>query len=42
MKIGRVVYVKPVDYRTLDQLRKSNPAWRLLVADNAPMIVTFL
>src|SRR5450759_2160682 len=32
----------PVDYRTLDQLRKTNPAWRLLVADNAPMIVSFL
>ncbi len=32
----------PVDYRTLDQLRKANPAWRLLVADNAPMIVSFL
>ncbi len=31
-----------MDYRTLDQLRKSNPAWRLLVADNAPMIVSFL
>jgi hypothetical protein len=31
-----------VDYRTLEQLRKSNPAWRLLVADNAPMIVSFL
>jgi hypothetical protein len=31
-----------VDYRTLDQLRKTNPAWRLLVADNAPMIVSFL
>jgi hypothetical protein len=31
-----------VDYRTLDQLRKTNPAWRLLVADHAPMIVSFL
>ena len=31
-----------MDYRTLDQLRKTNPAWRLLVADNAPMIVSFL
>jgi flagellar motility protein MotE (MotC chaperone) len=31
-----------VDYRTLEQLRKTNPAWRLLVADNAPMIVSFL
>src|SRR5450759_3506264 len=32
----------PVDYRKLDQLRKTNPAWRLLVADNAPMSVSFL
>jgi flagellar motility protein MotE (MotC chaperone) len=31
-----------VDYRTLDQLRKTNPAWRLLVADHAPMIIGFL
>ena len=31
-----------MDYRTLDRLRKTNPAWRLLVADNAPMIVSFL
>ncbi|MCU1235192.1 MAG: hypothetical protein JWP63_3159 [Candidatus Solibacter sp.] len=31
-----------MDYRTLDQLRKVNPAWRLLVADHAPMIVSFL
>jgi hypothetical protein len=31
-----------VDYRTLEQLRKTNPAWRLLVADNAAMIVSFL
>src|ERR1035438_3601864 len=31
-----------VDYRTLEQLRKTNPAWRLLVADNAPMIASFL
>ena len=31
-----------MDYRTLDQLRKLEPAWRLLVADHAPMIVSFL
>jgi hypothetical protein len=31
-----------VDYRTLDQLRKVNPAWRLLLADHSPMIVSFL
>lgn len=31
-----------MDYRTLDQLRKASPAWRLLVADHAPMIVSFL
>ena len=42
MKIGRMTCGQSVDYRTLDQLRKTNPAWRLLVADNAPMIVSFL
>jgi hypothetical protein len=31
-----------VDYRSLEQLRKVNPAWRLLVADHAPMIIAFL
>jgi hypothetical protein len=31
-----------VDYRTLEQLRKTSPAWRLLVADNAPLVVSFL
>ena len=31
-----------MDYRSLEQLKKTNPAWRLLVADNAPMIVSFL
>ena len=31
-----------MDYRSLEHLKKTNPAWRLLVADNAPMIVSFL
>jgi hypothetical protein len=31
-----------VDYRTLDTLRQKYPAWRLLVADHAPLIVSFL
>jgi len=31
-----------VDYRTLDTLRQKHPAWRLLAADHAPLIVSFL
>src|SRR5215813_56989 len=31
-----------MDYRTLDTLRRRHPAWRLLVADHAPLIVSFL
>jgi hypothetical protein len=31
-----------VDYRTLDTLRQRHPAWRLLTADHAPLIVSFL
>ena len=31
-----------MDYRTLDTLRHKHPAWRLLVADHAPLIVSFL
>jgi hypothetical protein len=31
-----------VDYKTLEDLRKTSPAWRLLVADNAPLVVSFL
>jgi len=31
-----------VDYRTLDTLRQKHPAWRLLAADRAPLIVGFL
>lgn len=31
-----------MDYRTLDTLRRTHPAWRLLVADHAPLIVSFL
>lgn len=31
-----------LDYETLASLKKSHPAWRLLVADHAPLIVSFL
>ena len=31
-----------MDYRTLDTLRQKHPAWRLLTADHAPLIVSFL
>jgi len=31
-----------LDYATLDQLRQSHPAWRLLRSDHAPLIASFL
>lgn len=31
-----------MDYYTLEQLRRHHPAWRLLNADHAPLIVSFL
>lgn len=31
-----------LDYQTIELLRREHPAWRLLVADNAPLIVSFL
>jgi len=31
-----------MDYATLDALRKRHPAWRLLVADSAPFVASFL
>jgi len=31
-----------MDYGTLETLRRRHPAWRLLVADHAPLIVSFL
>ena len=31
-----------MDYRTLELLRQKHPAWRLLTADHAPLIVGFL
>ncbi len=31
-----------LDYATLDALRRQHPAWRLLVADHAPLIASFL
>ncbi|MBZ0154924.1 MAG: DUF3375 domain-containing protein [Alphaproteobacteria bacterium] len=31
-----------MDYSTLDTLRRTHPAWRLLVADSAPLVASFL
>src|SRR5512142_2052561 len=31
-----------MDFQTLDSLRKRHPAWRLLMADNAAMVASFL
>ena len=31
-----------MDYRSLENLRRTNPAWRLLLADHAPMVISFL
>ena len=31
-----------MDYHTLDRLRQSHPAWKLLKADNAALIASFL
>jgi hypothetical protein len=31
-----------LDYRTLENSRRTHPAWKLLLADHAPMIVSFL
>src|SRR5215468_6234334 len=33
---------RAMDYRTLETLRRRHPAWRLLVADHAPLIASFL
>ena len=30
-----------LDYATLNQLRQSHPAWRLLRADHAPLVASF-
>ncbi|MDY6848439.1 MAG: DUF3375 domain-containing protein [Thermodesulfobacteriota bacterium] len=32
----------PLDYTTLDLLRKNHPAWRLLRSDHAPLVASFL
>ncbi len=31
-----------LDYTALDQLRRQHPAWRLLVAEHAPLVASFL
>ena len=32
----------PLDYETIDMLRKNHPAWKLLSAQHAPLIASFL
>jgi hypothetical protein len=32
----------PLDYASVEALRRSHPAWRLLAAEHAPLIVSFL
>ncbi|MFA7468478.1 MAG: DUF3375 family protein, partial [Desulfotomaculaceae bacterium] len=32
----------PLDHDTLETMRRSHPAWRLLIADHAPLIISFL
>jgi len=32
----------PLDYATLDTLRRSHPAWRLLDSPHAPLVASFL
>ncbi len=32
----------PFDYHTLDLLRRQHPAWRLLAAEHAPLVASFL
>jgi len=32
----------PLDYASLEALRRTHPAWRLLAAEHAPLIVSFL
>ena len=31
-----------LDFETLDALRKNHPGWKLLLADSAPLVVSFL
>ena len=31
-----------LDYATLDAQRRQHPAWRLLAADSAPLVASFL
>jgi hypothetical protein len=34
--------VKPIDYATLDLLKRNHPAWRMLCSDHAPLVASFL
>lgn len=40
--LGYPEYCMPLDYDTLRRLRQHHPAWRLLRAQHAPLIVAFL
>lgn len=31
-----------MDHETLDRLRQTHPAWRILLADHAPLVLSFL
>ena len=38
----RTISSMSLDYATLDRLRQSHPAWRLLRSDHAPLVASFL
>src|SRR5215471_1097735 len=40
--VSSSIRIYAVDYRTLENLRRSSPAWRLMLADHAPLILGFL
>jgi hypothetical protein len=40
--VGRIPYAFPVEYEAIDALRGRHPAWRLLRAGNAVLILSFL
>ena len=31
-----------LDFATLDSLRRNHPGWKLLLADSAPLVISFL
>src|SRR5215471_8844150 len=42
IRCDRRARVTAMDYGTLETLRRRHPAWRLLMADHAPLVVSFL